>query len=40
LPNVNIAIERAQNYETNIDNLIDKVGTNLGELIEKMRENR
>jgi len=38
LPNIDLAIERAKEYETDIDCLHEKVGTNLAELILLLRK--
>lgn len=38
LPNVDLAIERAKKFAPN-DQLLDKIGSNLGELIELLRKN-
>jgi len=38
LPNIDLAIERSEGYETDIYCLHEKVGTNLGELILLLRK--
>lgn len=35
---IDIAISRAKKYETDLEKLIDRVGTNIGKLIEEMRK--
>ena len=38
LSRIDLAIQRANEFETNVDNLVDKVGTNIGDLIVLLRK--